>query len=112
MQNCVFCYLDMNLQSYIWISHSLLQIGLECQLSVEELAVEVQRSFCSETIYANEIQFVQANKFQGLLKLYAYGTVWSFLKLKKFCSYMYGLEWLNNIINGLYQSEKKEEALF
>uniref|UniRef100_A0A2N9HP21 BHLH domain-containing protein n=1 Tax=Fagus sylvatica TaxID=28930 RepID=A0A2N9HP21_FAGSY len=32
-----------------------LKIGLECQLSVEELAVEVQRSFCSETIYANEI---------------------------------------------------------
>ncbi|KAK4587126.1 hypothetical protein RGQ29_024023 [Quercus rubra] len=33
----------------------VIKIGLECQLSVEELAIEVQRSFCSETIYANEI---------------------------------------------------------
>ncbi|XP_059434780.1 transcription factor MUTE [Corylus avellana] len=33
----------------------VIKIGLECQLSVEELALEVQRSFCSDTIYANEI---------------------------------------------------------
>nr|WIE96070.1 basic helix-loop-helix transcription factor [Loropetalum chinense var. rubrum] len=30
-------------------------IGLECQLSVEELALEVQQSFCSDTCYVNEI---------------------------------------------------------
>ncbi|KAG7996290.1 hypothetical protein I3843_01G151800 [Carya illinoinensis] len=37
----------------------VIKIGLECQLSVEELAVEVQRSFCcpdnTNNIYANEI---------------------------------------------------------
>nr|WIE96071.1 basic helix-loop-helix transcription factor [Loropetalum chinense var. rubrum] len=33
----------------------LVKIGLECQLSVEELALEVQQSFCSDTCYVNEI---------------------------------------------------------
>ncbi|KAK3019834.1 hypothetical protein RJ639_004079 [Escallonia herrerae] len=33
----------------------VVKIGLECQLSVEELAVEVQQSFCAKAVYANEI---------------------------------------------------------
>ncbi|KAK9289256.1 hypothetical protein L1049_017732 [Liquidambar formosana] len=32
----------------------VVKIGLECQLSVEELALEVQQSFCSDAIYVNE----------------------------------------------------------
>nr|AKA58675.1 MUTE [Vitis riparia] len=33
----------------------VIKIGLECQLSVEELALEVQQSFRSDAVYANEI---------------------------------------------------------
>ncbi|XP_007034615.2 PREDICTED: transcription factor MUTE [Theobroma cacao] len=33
----------------------VIKIGLECQLSLEELAVEVQRSFFSEPVFLNEI---------------------------------------------------------
>lgn len=33
----------------------MLQIGLECQVSVEELAVEVQQSFFQDTIYTYEL---------------------------------------------------------
>ncbi|XP_052191231.1 transcription factor MUTE [Diospyros lotus] len=33
----------------------VIKIGLECQLSVEELATEVQKSFCSDAVYVNEI---------------------------------------------------------
>ncbi|PSR92690.1 Transcription factor MUTE like [Actinidia chinensis var. chinensis] len=33
----------------------VIKIGLECQLSVEELAVEVQQSFCSEEVYVSKI---------------------------------------------------------
>ncbi|KAE8697872.1 Transcription factor MUTE [Hibiscus syriacus] len=33
----------------------VIKIGLECQLSLEELAVEVQQSFFSEPVFLNEI---------------------------------------------------------
>ncbi|CAL5416015.1 unnamed protein product [Camellia sinensis] len=33
----------------------VIKIGLECQLSVEELALEVQKSFCSDAVYVNKI---------------------------------------------------------
>ncbi|KAK6913886.1 Myc-type, basic helix-loop-helix (bHLH) domain [Dillenia turbinata] len=33
----------------------VIKIGLECQLSVEELAYEVQQSFCQDALCANEI---------------------------------------------------------
>ncbi|MBA0858301.1 hypothetical protein Goshw_024086 [Gossypium schwendimanii] len=33
----------------------IIKIGLECQLSLEELAVEVQQSFFSEPVFLNEI---------------------------------------------------------
>ncbi|KAK8508444.1 hypothetical protein V6N13_093319 [Hibiscus sabdariffa] len=33
----------------------VIKIGLECQLSLEELAVEVQQSFFSEPVFVNEI---------------------------------------------------------
>ncbi|GLU08823.1 hypothetical protein SLE2022_257090 [Rubroshorea leprosula] len=33
----------------------VVKIGLECQLSLEELAVEVQQSFFSEPVYVNDI---------------------------------------------------------
>lgn len=33
----------------------MLQIGIECQVSVEELAVEVQQSFFQDIIYTYEI---------------------------------------------------------
>ncbi|KAL6971457.1 hypothetical protein U1Q18_031134 [Sarracenia purpurea var. burkii] len=32
----------------------VVKIGLECQLSVEELALEVQQSFCSDEVYVNK----------------------------------------------------------
>ncbi|GAV60921.1 HLH domain-containing protein [Cephalotus follicularis] len=35
----------------------LVKIGLECQLSLEELAHQVQQSFFSETAYAKEIDY-------------------------------------------------------
>ncbi|XVF28916.1 hypothetical protein REPUB_Repub15cG0073900 [Reevesia pubescens] len=38
------------------VLHSfVIKIGLECQLSLEELAVEVQQSFFSEPVFLNEI---------------------------------------------------------
>ncbi|CAI9118590.1 OLC1v1020181C1 [Oldenlandia corymbosa var. corymbosa] len=33
----------------------VIKIGLECQLSLEELATEVQRSFSQESVYAKEV---------------------------------------------------------
>ncbi|KAA8527554.1 hypothetical protein F0562_034731 [Nyssa sinensis] len=33
----------------------VIKIGLECQLSVEELALEAQQSFCSDAVYVNDI---------------------------------------------------------
>lgn len=40
---------------FFYFSYLSQQIGLECQLSVEELALEVQQSFRSDAVYANEI---------------------------------------------------------
>lgn len=50
-------YLNLQILGVDFFCFSFLykQIGLDCQLSVEELTVEVQQSFRSDAAYANEM---------------------------------------------------------
>ncbi|XVF64956.1 hypothetical protein PTKIN_Ptkin09bG0208400 [Pterospermum kingtungense] len=48
-------YLNISSMEDTVLYSFVIKIGLECQLSLEELAVEVQQSFFSEPVFLNEI---------------------------------------------------------